>query len=28
MMGIEGWYGTTQDCIDAACTGKWKGQLQ
>jgi predicted aconitase len=27
MMGIEGWYGTTADCIDAACTGKWKGRL-
>jgi predicted aconitase len=28
MMGIEGWYGTTEDCIDAACTSKWKGRLQ
>ena len=27
MMGIEGWYGTTAECIDAACTGKWKGTL-
>jgi predicted aconitase len=27
MMGIEGWYGTTAECIDAACTGKWKGKL-
>ncbi|MBO9574112.1 MAG: aconitase X catalytic domain-containing protein [Sphingobium sp.] len=27
MMGIEGWYGTTAECIDAACTGKWKGRL-
>lgn len=27
MMGIEGWFGTTQDCIDAACTGKWQGRL-
>ena len=27
MMGIEGWYGTTADCVDAACTGKWKGKL-
>jgi hypothetical protein len=26
-MGIEGWYGTTADCVDAACTGKWKGKL-
>lgn len=28
MMGIEGWFGTTADCIDAACTGKWRGRLQ
>jgi hypothetical protein len=28
MMGIEGWYGTTEECIEAACTGKWKGRLQ
>jgi hypothetical protein len=27
MMGIEGWYGTTAQCIDAACTGKWRGTL-
>jgi predicted aconitase len=27
MMGIEGWYGTTAECIDAACTGKWQGRL-
>ena len=27
MMGIEGWFGTTQDCINAACTGKWEGRL-
>jgi len=27
MMGIEGWYGTTADCIDAACTGRWEGRL-
>ena len=27
MVGIEGWYGTTADCIDAACTGKWRGRL-
>jgi predicted aconitase len=27
IMGIEGWFGTTQDCIDAACTGKWNGRL-
>jgi predicted aconitase len=27
MMGIEGWYGTTAECIDAACTSKWRGRL-
>lgn len=27
MMGIEGWFGTTRDCINAACTGKWEGRL-
>jgi len=27
MMGIEGWFGTTSDCIDAACTGRWQGRL-
>ncbi len=27
MLGIEGWYGTTAECIDAACTGKWRGRL-
>jgi predicted aconitase len=27
IMGIEGWFGTTQECIDAACTGRWNGRL-
>ena len=27
IMGLEGWYGTTAECIDAACTGKWNGRL-
>lgn len=27
MMGLQGWFGTTQDCIDAACTGQWNGRL-
>ncbi len=27
MMGIEGWYGTTGECIDAACTSRWEGRL-
>lgn len=25
MMGIEAWYGTTAECIDAAVTGRWRG---
>lgn len=27
MMNIEGWFGTTQDCINAACTARWEGRL-
>jgi predicted aconitase len=27
IMNIEGWYGTTAECIDAACTGRWAGRL-
>jgi predicted aconitase len=23
---LEVWYGTTEDCIDAAVTGKWRGE--
>lgn len=26
-MGVEAWYGTTRECIDAALTGKWRGKL-
>jgi hypothetical protein len=28
IMGIEAWFGTTADCIDAALTGHWAGELQ
>ncbi len=28
MMGIEAWFGTTKDCIDAALTGRWHGELR
>jgi predicted aconitase len=28
IMGIEAWFGSTQDCIDAALTGKWNGVLR
>lgn len=27
IMGLQAWFGTTADCIDAACTGKWNGRL-
>jgi predicted aconitase len=27
IMGIEGWFGTTRECIDAACTARWEGRL-
>ena len=27
IMGIEAWFGTTQDCINAALTGRWNGAL-
>ncbi len=28
MTGVEAWFGTTEDCIDAALTGLWTGQLR
>jgi predicted aconitase len=28
IMGIEAWFGTTDDCINAAITGKWTGELK
>lgn len=28
IIGVQAWFGTTADCIDAACTGKWKGELR
>lgn len=27
IMGIEAWFGTTQDCVEAALTGRWNGRL-
>ena len=27
IMGIEAWFGTTQNCVDAAVTGRWNGRL-
>lgn len=28
MMGIEAWYGTTEECVNAAITGRWEGKLR
>jgi predicted aconitase len=28
MMGIEAWFGSTTDCIRAALTGRWEGELR
>jgi predicted aconitase len=28
IMGVEAWFGTTEDCIDAALTGRWRGELR
>jgi predicted aconitase len=25
--GVQAWYGTTADCINAACTGRWEGRF-
>lgn len=27
IMGIQAWFGTTRDCINAALTGRWEGEL-
>lgn len=27
IMGLEAWFGTTADCIDAALSGRWRGTL-
>jgi len=27
IMGIDSWYGTTAECVDAAVSGKWSGHL-
>jgi predicted aconitase len=27
IMGIEAWFGTTSDCIEAAISGRWNGRL-
>ncbi|WP_255955702.1 aconitase X [Streptomyces odontomachi] len=28
ILGIEAWFGTLEDCIDAAVTGRWGGELR
>jgi predicted aconitase len=28
IMGIQAWFGSTADCIDAALTGRWSGDLR
>ena len=25
ILGVQAWYGSTEECIDAACTGQWRG---
>jgi len=27
ILGVEAWFGSTADCIDAACSGRWDGRL-
>ena len=26
--GIQAWFGSTEDCVNAAITGRWKGKLK
>jgi predicted aconitase len=28
ILGIEAWFGTLEDCVDAAVTGRWTGGLK
>ena len=27
ILGIEAWFGTLAQCVDAAVTGRWRGEL-
>ena len=27
ILGIQAWFGTTAECVDAAVTGRWRGEL-
>jgi hypothetical protein len=28
MLGFATWFGSQKDCIEAAITGKWRGELK
>jgi predicted aconitase len=28
IMGLEGWFGSTRDCVEAAVSGTWRGELR
>jgi predicted aconitase len=28
ILGVQAWFGSTADCIDAACSGRWQGVLR
>lgn len=28
ILGLQAWFGSTADCIDAACSGRWNGSLR
>ena len=28
ILGIEAWFGTLGECVDAAVTGRWRGHLR
>jgi predicted aconitase len=28
ILGVQAWFGSTAECVDAACTGRWNGSLQ
>ena len=28
ILGLQAWFGSTADCIDAACSGRWNGGLR
>ncbi len=28
ILGVQAWFGSTAECIDAACTGRWQGELE